>query len=85
MKYKDFIIKIDSKQGDDYIINVRSPAGEGSSKLRLPFKLDDAAGMLQELAGTFRGASSPGAEVTREMSMERTGTAPSIELPKALF
>jgi beta-lactam-binding protein with PASTA domain len=87
MQYKDFIIKIESKQGEDYIINIRSPAGEGTSKLRLPFKLDDAAGMMQKLAGTFRGASSPetNAESTREMSMSSAITTPSIELPKALF
>ncbi len=59
MLYKDFIIEIESKQGEDYIINIRSPAGEGSSRLRLPFELDDAADMLQNLAGTFRSASSP--------------------------
>jgi hypothetical protein len=59
MQYKDFIIKIESKQGEDYIINIRSPAGEGTSKLRLPFKLDDAAGMMQKLAGTFRGHRLP--------------------------
>jgi len=87
MNYKDFIIEIESKQGDDYIINVRSPAGEGSSKLRLPFELDDAPAMLQKLAGTFRGVSSADtdAEVTREMSMSSASTTPSIELPKALF
>lgn len=87
MQYKDFIIKIESKQGEDYIINIRSPAGEGTSKLRLPFKLDDAAGMMQKLAGTFRGVSSPeiDAEATREMSMSSAITTPSIELPKALF
>lgn len=87
MKYKDFIIEIDSKQGDDYIINIRSPAGEGSSKLRLPFELKDAAGMLQKLAGTFRGASSTNTdqETTREMSMSSHHTAESIELPKTLF
>lgn len=87
MQYKDFIIKIESKQGEDYIINIRSPAGEGSSKLRLPFKLDDAAGIMQKLAGTFRGTSSSNAdaEATREMSMSSAGTTPSIELPKALF
>jgi beta-lactam-binding protein with PASTA domain len=87
MQYKDFIIKIESKQGEDYIINIRSPAGEGTSKLRLPFKLDDAAGMMQKLAGTFRGALSPetDAEATREMSMSSDITTPSIELPKALF
>ncbi len=85
--YKDFIIEIESKQGDDYIINIRSPAGEGSSKLRLPFELDDAADMLQNLAGTFRSASSTKAdeETTREMEMESPTSAPSIELPKTLF
>jgi len=83
--YKDFIIKIESKQGEDYIISIQSPAGEGSSKLRLPFELDDAAGMMQKLAGTFRGAASPDAEVTREMSMSSNDTSPSHELPKALF
>jgi len=87
MHYEDFIIKIESKQGEDYIINIRSPAGEGSSKLRLPFKLDDAAGMMQKLAGTFRGVLSPetDAEATREMSMSSDITTPSIELPKVLF
>jgi hypothetical protein len=87
MHYKDFIIKIESKQGEDYIISIQSPAGEGSSKLRLPFELDDAAGMMQKLAGTFRGASSPDidADVTREMSMPRADTPQSHELPKALF
>jgi hypothetical protein len=87
MIYRDFIIKIESKQGDDYIINVQSPAGEGSSKLRLPFKLEDAAGMLQELAGTFRGKSfaETRTNMTRKMSMLRTDTTPSHELPKVLF
>ena len=81
MQYKDFIIKIESKQGEDYIINIRSPAGEGTSKLRLPFKLDDAAGMMQKLAGTFRGASSSAtnAEVTREMSMSSAITTPILK------
>ena len=87
MQYKDFIIKIESKQGEDYIISIESPAGEGSSKLRLPFELDDVAGMLQKLAGTFRGASPPktDAELTREMSMSSTDGAPTHALPKALF
>ncbi|PKG97493.1 CHAT domain-containing protein [Paraglaciecola sp. MB-3u-78] len=87
MHYKDFIIKIESKQGEDYIISIQSPAGEGSSKLRLPFELDDAAGMMQKLAGTFRGASSPDidADATREMSMSRADMPQSHELPKALF
>lgn len=90
MQYKDFIIKIESKLGDDYIISIESPAGEGSSKLRLPFNLEEAPDLLQQLAGTFRGSSSALAEadnteVTREMSLSIESSAHSSELPKTLF
>lgn len=87
MQYKDFIIKIESKQGADYIITVESPAGEGSSILRLPFELTEAAGMLQGMADTFRSSSAIHEcdEQTREMSMSGPDMTPSHNLPKILF
>ncbi len=87
MYYKDFIIKIESKRDQDYIISIESPAGEGNSTLTLPFDLEEAAGLMQNLAGTFRSSSaeSVAEPSTREVSITYENVSEPDALPKALF
>ncbi|MDX1739983.1 MAG: CHAT domain-containing protein, partial [Rhodothermales bacterium] len=55
MDFLDFVIKITGKSGDEFTVNVESPAGQGQSTLRLPYDPDDLVTILQALGATFRG------------------------------
>lgn len=55
MEYLDFIIRIEAKRGDLFVVGIQSPAGEGTSELRLPFASDELATLVGALGQTVRG------------------------------
>jgi tetratricopeptide (TPR) repeat protein len=58
MKYRDFALKIEPKQGDVYPVSVASPAGEGRSSLILPFAPEEVGLVLANLGRTVRGSGA---------------------------
>ena len=56
MKYRDFALKIEPKQGDAYPVSVASPAGEGRSLLSLPFAPEEVGFILANLGHAVRGS-----------------------------
>ena len=73
IKYRDFALKIEPKQGDVYpVIVLASPAGEARAELHLPFAPDDIGDLLCDMGQTVRRGgtkqwrdTSPGATRTR--------------------
>lgn len=79
MDYLDFIIRIEARRGEVFAVGIQSPAGEGSSELRLPFPSDQYAAQIHGLGRAMRG--------TREVVIE-SGVAdapPPSDLGNALF
>ncbi|MEO5800606.1 MAG: CHAT domain-containing protein, partial [Gemmatimonadales bacterium] len=55
MDYLDFIIRIESRRGDTFVVGIESPAGEGSSEFRLPFAEAEFAALLHAMGHSMRG------------------------------
>ncbi|MES2304609.1 MAG: CHAT domain-containing protein [Gemmatimonadota bacterium] len=55
MEYLDFIIRIESRRGEFFVVGIESPAGEGSSELRLPFAPADVGALLGGVGHAVRG------------------------------
>ncbi|MES2123816.1 MAG: CHAT domain-containing protein [Gemmatimonadota bacterium] len=79
MEYLDFIIRIESRRGEVFAVGIQSPAGEGSSELRLPFPPDQFAAQISALGRAMRG--------TREVVVEPGAPAapPPSDLGNVLF
>ena len=89
MKYDDFVIQIGPDIGDGYSVNVvKSPAGEGAGKLRLPFNGSELGVVLQGLGRSVtRSHAGPAAEdrhLAIEADWEEERFAPR-EVGAALF
>jgi len=74
IRYEDFAIKIEPRQGDAYPVNVlSSPAGEGRSSFYLPIDPDQLGTMLEDVGTQVRGTA---ARAVREGSIEAGKTSP---------
>jgi hypothetical protein len=76
IKYRDFGVKIEPKQGDVYPVSVASPGGEDRSELRLPFAPEEVGLILANLGHTVRGS---GAASLRDLGVAQAAPCPSAE------
>ena len=58
MKYDDFELKVRSKGGQEYEVEVRSPAGEKTSTVRFPYDHIALQARLQALENALRSAGT---------------------------
>lgn len=56
MEYLDFIVRIEAKRGEVFDVGIESPAGEGTSELRLPYDSDQLIALMGSLGQNVRGS-----------------------------
>jgi hypothetical protein len=86
MKYEDFNIRITSGAPGAFRVFVSSSMGSGESDMVLPFRPEDAGGLLAGVARTVRGSAQP---VLRDLEavepVPTNAQRPSVDLGVSLY
>ena len=86
MKYGDFVINIESKRDDDcYVINIKSPEGEGDASFTLRHSIDEMLNMFQSVGHTVRGAAAGEDSIVRDAKFVEVKPSASMNVGRDLF